>query len=146
MEEKNPITPETNEPSFVSLSDIERCFQDLSARISRQMEDAAQAEAQRVSQLDTRENELKKRELQALAHAEMENCGLPGDLAACLLFADEAAVKEGVALLENAFRSAVQKGVEARLINHAAPKAAPIPSLSDLSDEEYYAAVSRQNM
>ena len=146
MEEKNPVVPENPETAPVNLGDIERCFQDLSARITRQMEEAAQAESDRISQLDTREEALNKREMQSLARAEMEKCGLPADLASCLNFVDEAAVKEGVSLLEGAFRAAVQKGVEDRLLNHAAPKAAPILPLSELSDEEYYAAISRQNM
>lgn len=146
MEENTPVTPENPETAPVNLGDIERCFQTLSARITRQMEEAAQAEALRASQLDTREEALAQREMQALARAEMEKCGLPGDLSACLCFADAQAVKNGVQLLESAFRAAVQKGVEERLLGGTLPKAAPIPPLSELSDEEYYAAISRQNM
>lgn len=146
MEEKNPVIPETNETAPMTLGDIERCFQDFSARIARQMEEAAKADSDRAASLDIRENELNHREMQAMARNEMEKCGLPGDLAACLYFTDEESVKAGVALLEDAFRTAVQKGVEDRLLSHTAPKAAPILPLSELSDEEYYAAISRQNM
>ena len=146
MDEKNPVTPETPETTPVSFGDIERCFQEFSARITQQMQDAAQADSARAASLDSRENELNHREMQALARSEMEKCGLPGELAACLYFTDEESVKTGVSLLEDAFRTAVQKGVEERLLGHSAPKAAPIPPLSELSDEEYYAAISRHNM
>ena len=146
MEEKNPVTPESPEIAPVNLSDIERCFQDFSARITQQMEDAAKADSDRAAALDTRENELNKREMQAMARCEMEKCGLPGALASCLYFTDEESVKAGVSLLEETFRTAVQKSVEERLLGHSAPKAAPIVSLSELPDEEYYAAISRQNM
>jgi len=60
MNEKNPVTPETNETAPVSFGDIERCFQEFSARITQQMTEAAQADSDRAASLDSRESLLSR--------------------------------------------------------------------------------------
>ena len=133
-------------------------MENLSVPLPEAPQDAAQALEDRISALaeqwsarldsrqealETRENALRNRELAARAREALEARGLPASLSACLSFQSEEALEKGVPALEEAFRAAVQQSVEARL-TASAPKAAPLKPLSDISDEEYYAAIAHQ--
>ena len=63
-------------------------------------------------------------------------------LAEALRFADAESMEQGIALLEEAFRAAVQQGVEERLLL-SAPKVIPVRPAGELSDAEYYAALAQ---
>ena len=78
--------------------------------------------------------------MNARVREELEKRGLPVQLAEGLSFATPEEMEEGVQALEEHFRAAVQQGVEARLLTDA-PKAAPLKPLSEMTDEDYYAAV-----
>ena len=80
----------------------------------------------------------------AQAYEELKARELPTELAACLVFEDRDALTEGLNALEKAFRAAVQQGVEQRLLTDA-PKTGEVKPLSEMSDEEYYAAVCRND-
>lgn len=112
----------------------------LCRQLAGQMEKTAAAEASRRNDLDERENALQRRELLSRARAEMEKRGLSPALAECMAFSDEGAMQESIDRMERGFRAAVQAAVEARLLD-TAPKTSPLRPLSELSDEEYYAAV-----
>ena len=127
----------------LTREDVERQFTLLSEQLQRQLELSAQEAAARKDALDGREEEVRRREMAALAKEMLEERSLPAALAGALSFENEDALKEGVDALESAFRAAVQQGVEERLLS-AAPKTAPLVPLSELSDEEYYAAVCRR--
>ena len=118
--------------------------QELAQQITRQMEKSAQDEKDRRNALDERETAIARREMLSRAREEMEKRGLPAALSECMVFADEDAMKQGIDLMEESFRTAVQAAVEARLLDHA-PKTAVMRPLSDLPDDEYYAAVCRTN-
>lgn len=127
----------------LTREDVERQFTLLSEQLQRQLELSAQEAAARKDALDGREEEVRRREMAALAKEMLEERSLPAALSGALSFENEDALKEGVDALESAFRAAVQQGVEERLLS-AAPKTAPLVPLSELSDEEYYAAVCRR--
>lgn len=123
---------------------VEERLSALAQQITRQMEKSAQEEKNRRTALDERETAIARREMLSRAREEMEKRGLPAALSECMAFADEDAMKLGINLLEECFHAAVQAAVEARLLDHA-PKTTPIRPLSDLPDDEYYAAVCRTN-
>ena len=95
----------------------------------------------RQEALDARESALRSRERSARVREALEKRGLPAALSACLNGQGTEEVEGGVAALEEAFRAAVQQAVDARLTT-GAPKAAPFKPLSEMTDEEYYAAVA----
>ena len=128
-----------------TLAAVEGRLAELAARLSAQVEALTEQDESRRRTLDTREDELRRRELTAQAHELLQQRGLPAALADCLAFADEDALRRGVDALENAFRAAVQQGVEERLLTQDAPKSGAVKPLSEMTDEEYYAAVSRSN-
>ena len=138
MEEPKNPAPE----STLSLSDVERQLSALSQKVSAEISALAQADTARREALDTRESDLRRRELTARAHDLLKDRGLPTGLSQVLAFSDETALAAGIDALEKAFRAAVQSGVEQRLLT-AAPKAASLVNPSDLTDEEYYAVVCR---
>ena len=138
MEEPKNPAPE----NALSLADVERQLSALSQKVSAEISALAQADTARREALDTRESDLRRRELTARAHDLLKDRGLPTALSTVLAFSDESALAAGIDALDKAFRTAVQSGVEARLLT-AAPKAAPLKAPSDMTDEEYYAAVSR---
>ena len=138
MEEQMTPAPE----NALSLADVERQLSALSQKVSAEISALAQADTARREALDTRESDLRRRELNARAHDLLKAHGLPTELSNVLSFSDETALTAGISALEKAFRTAVQSGVEQRLLT-AAPKAAPLMNPSDLSDEEYYAVVCR---
>ena len=138
MEEQMNSAPENT----LSLSDVERQLNALSQKVSAEISALAQADTARREALDTRESDLRRRELTARAYDLLKDRGLPTALSTVLSFSDESALAAGVDALEKAFRAAVQAGVEERLLT-AAPKAASLMNPSDLPDEEYYAVVCR---
>ena len=134
-----PVPPA--EPAL-SLADVERQLTALSQQVSAEISALAQMDTARREALDTRESELRRRELNARAHELLKDRGLPTALSTVLSFSNESALNAGIDALEKAFRAAVQSGVEERLLT-AAPKAPTHVAPSDLSDEEYYAVVCR---
>ena len=128
-----------------TLAAVEGRLAELAARLSAQVEALTEQDETRRQTLDTREDELRRRELTAQAHELLQQRGLPTALADCLAFADADALRRGVDTLESAFRTAVQQGVEERLLTQDAPKSGAVKPLSEMTDEEYYAAVSRGN-
>ena len=114
--------------------------------LARQLtERLAQGEAQeqaRSQALNQREEELHQREMAALARERLAAHGLPPALAEALRFADAESMEQGIALLEEAFRAAVQQGVEERLLL-SAPKVISVRPAGELSDAEYYAALAQ---
>ena len=142
MEELPIALPEENPDQPLTRADVERQLSALSQRISEKIEESARQEAARREALDTREEELLRREMTAKAREMLESRGLPGEIAPALSCETAESLHEAVDALERAFRAAVQQGVEERLIA-SAPKAAVLKPLSELTDEEYYAAVSR---
>lgn len=137
--EENAVTPAD------TLANVETHLAQLAARLSAQAEALSQQDDARRKNLDTREDDLRRRELSAMTRELLSQRGLPAELADCLAFTDEEAVRQGVDALEEAFRAAVQQGVEERLLSQDAPKSASVKPLSEMTDEEYYAAVSRND-
>lgn len=95
--------------------------------------------AEREAQLETREREIMRRELQAQARQLLQERGLPQELAAAVNYADIQTVQESLDAAENAFRAAVQSGIEQRLrgnvpmVNHRRAE-------GEQSDADYYRA------
>lgn len=137
MEENNAVTPLTLEEAQAQLIAL---IQRLSAR----MDALSQAENDRREALDTREADLVRREKSAQARQALEDRGLPASLAECLFFPEEEDPEAAADAIEAAFRAAVQQAVEERLRTAAPKSASPLP-LSELCDEDYYAAVCRND-
>lgn len=114
------------------------------ARVEQKITDAlARADAEttaRETALNEREQALDRRALNTLCEEALSARGLPVCLSAALSFAREADVVPCVDALEQAFRQAVQQGVEDRLKGQT-PKTGYAPDPRELPDEEYYAAV-----
>ena len=146
MDHQTDITLDNTVPETAAeeTKTVEERLSDLAQQITRQMEKSAQDEKDRRNALDERETAIARREMLSRAREEMEKRGLPAALSECMAFADEDAMKQGIDLMEESFRTAVQAAVEARLLDHA-PKTAVMRPLSDLPDDEYYAAVCRTN-
>ena len=143
MEEMSPkSTAADAEP--LTLPDAEQQLFALAQQLSARLEALSQAENARQEALDTREEQLRRREVTARAREALAERGLPPALADCLSFPDEEALRQGVDALEAAFRAAVQQAVDERLLADPPRSAAPA-ALSDLSDEDYYAAVCRND-
>ena len=144
MEEIPAAAPEAPGAEPLTLNDAERQLAALAQQLAARLEALSQAEEQRRQARDTREADLDRREMVARAREALEERGLPSALADCLSFPDEAAVLTGVEALEESFRAAVQQAVEQRLLTSAPKSAAPV-NLSELADEDYYAAVCRND-
>lgn len=144
MEETIIAAPAEKAEAPLTRAEVERQLNEMAQRLNRQIEAGAQAESARQAELDSREEELRRREMTAKTREELEKRGLPIALAEALPFPSEEKLTAGLDALEQAFRAAVQQGVEERLLT-AAPKKTSVKPLSELSDEEYYAAVSRQD-
>lgn len=143
MEEYPIAAPEAVDQPL-TLAGAEKQLTALASQLSQQLEDLSQAQATRQTDLDTREADLNRREMAARAREALEDKGLPAALADCLSLSDDDALRTAVDALEEAFRAAVQQAVEKRLLADAPKSSAPV-SLSDLSDEDYYAAVCRND-
>lgn len=142
MEENLNHSPDP-EDEISSPDQVERTLTDLANRLTRQLEKNAMEEKERWMALNQREQALQRQEMQARGRDALMQRGLPGELAEWMNFEAET-MEQGLNALENAFRSAVQKGVEERLLDHA-PKAPSMAPLSELSDEDYYAALYRRD-
>jgi len=145
VEEKKNDLPEETGKEMVTPAQLEAQLSSLVQQLASQLEAGAQAESQRKEMLDSREADLKKREMNAKVREELEKRGLPIQLSHGLAFAAPEEMEEGIDALEARFRAAVQQGVEARLLIDA-PKAAPIKPLSEMTDEDYYAAIYRREI
>ncbi len=135
-EEAAPMTREETEALVASV------VRQLEARIEASARAGGQADAAREEALAEREKTLDRREMTVKTAQALKARGLPESLAEALPLSDEGDMTRAVGDLETAFRKCVQAGVEERLKGDA-PKSAPAKPLSDLSDNEYYAAISR---
>lgn len=142
--EDAPITPQETSPAAPIEREVEQRLAALSQQLLEHLEKTRQAQDARQESIEEKERELARREWAAKARALLRERGLPEALADCLSFSDEAAVQPGIDALEEAFRQAVQAGVEERLTADV-PKTGALTPLNQLSDEEYYAAVCRSN-
>lgn len=157
--------PEAPERAFTQ-ADIDRIVQ-RTIRSERQraekLVEAARAEAEKLAGLDAeararseasrreaeiaaREQALTRRELRAEALETLAKKGLPGALADTLDYGDAERVRASLEGVENAFRSAVQLGVEERLRGADIPAQGPRGKgdLSRMTDYEYYRTVLRR--
>lgn len=125
-----------------ALSRLEQMLTGLAGQLSAQVEALAREDTARRAALEDREDDLRRREMLSLARELLQEKELPAELADCLCCPDEAALRAAADALEEAFRAAVQRGVEERLLTDA-PKTGAVKPLSDMTDEEYYAAVCR---
>ena len=95
--------------------------------------------AERQKQLEAREKDILRRELQADAMRMLQERGLPAELAGVVNYESAESVQQSLELAENAFRSAVQLGVEKRLAGDGpavVPRKASVPE----NDADYYRA------
>ena len=101
----------------------------------------------REEDLQKRERELNRRELRAEAAETLAQKGLPAGLLDTLNYGSAEACQQSITAVENAFRAAVQAGVEARLKGTAPAgsggKGAE-PDWNNMSDEEYYKATMKK--
>ncbi len=141
MEETPIVQPET---APLTAASLERQLAELARKLTEQMEAHSLSLEKRRESMEEKEQDLTRREMAARARSLLRERELPEELADCMSFSDEAAVEKAVDALEEAFRAAVQQGVEERLLT-AAPKAGAVTPLDQLSDEEYYAAVCRND-
>ena len=94
--------------------------------------------AQRQQQLDEREQALNRRELQAEGLRLLQQRGLPAQLSGAICYAGQEELLASIDAAEEAFRSAVQAGVEERLRGSTpgvVPRRVPEPE----TDADYYA-------
>lgn len=95
--------------------------------------------AEREAQLAMREKEITGREMRAEALRILQERGLPEELAGAVNYTDAETVQASLDNVENAFRVAVQSGVEQRLRGH-------VPAIhhrrmeGEQSDADYYRA------
>lgn len=94
--------------------------------------------AERAQMLDAREQELNRRELQAEALRMLGERGLPAQLAGAISCASSEAMVSSLNAAEEAFLSAVQAGVQARLRSEG-PQLVPRQASLPESDRDYYA-------
>lgn len=143
--EKRPDAAQ-QEPAVEMEQNAWRQAQERLNALARRLEEkiAAEETAQvaRDAALMTREDALARRELIALARDELQRRALPASLAEQLPFTSQEALCSGLDALEDAFRAAVQQGVEARLLD-GAPKKTVVKPAEEMSDAEYYAAMCR---
>lgn len=142
--EETPVVPmDPVAPAApVTAAEVEKELAQLSRKLTEQLEAVRRMQESRQETMAEKEKELVRRELSARARQLLREKDLPEALADCLFFADEASVHKGVDALEEAFRAAVQQGVEERLLADA-PKTGAVTPLDQLPDAEYYAAVCR---
>lgn len=140
MEEIINPGPETAAQPPLTRADLEAELAALTEAFQTRLDAQQQETKQQRQALEAQEAALRQRELIAKARQELQQRQLPISLAEALPFANETALESGLNALEEAFCAAVQQGVEERLLS-AAPKAAPVKAPSEMTDEEYYAAV-----
>lgn len=95
--------------------------------------------AQREADLNAREMQIYLRELRAGAVQQLLQRGLPEELSGAINYASEESVQESMNAVENAFRSAVQAGIEQRL-RGGMPCRARGANDAEVSDADYYGA------
>ena len=93
--------------------------------------------SRREAALDERERMIAERELRAMALEQLSQRGLPRELAEALPYESEERCLAGLDALEQAFRRAVQEGVDERLRGRA-PSLGAAKSAESMSDAEYY--------
>mgnify|MGYP004671384999 FL=1 len=93
--------------------------------------------SRREAALDERERIIAERELRAMALEQLSQRGLPRELAEALPYESEERCLAGLDALEQAFRRAVQEGVDERLRGRA-PSLGAAKSAESMSDAEYY--------
>lgn len=94
--------------------------------------------AERQKQLEAREQQILRRELQADAMRMLQERGLPAELAGAVNYASAESLQASLDAAETAFRSAVQSGVEQRL-RGSIPAVVPRTASEPESDADYYA-------
>lgn len=95
--------------------------------------------AQRQAALEARERNILQRELRADAARMLQERGLPGELAGAVNYESAESVQASLNAAEQAFRAAVQLGVEQRM-RGSAPGAAHRQASAEISDADYYRA------
>ena len=140
MEEKKNEMPASAGNESASPLLPEDQLSALIRQLSRTLEESARADTERRNILEQRENALKKQEMAAQIREALQKHGLPVQLASGLAFESMEEMDAAVCALEENFRTAVQQGVEERLLSDA-PKAQPLQPLAEMTDEDYYAAV-----
>lgn len=95
--------------------------------------------AERQKQLEARERDVLRRELQADAMRMLQERGLPAELAGAVNYESAESLQQSLELAENAFRSAVQQGVEKRLAGDM-PMTVSRRTAMPESDDDYYRA------
>lgn len=143
MNEQEKMEPQAAEAPL-TRTELEEQLSALARQLTERLAQGEAQEQARSQALSQREEELRRREMAALARECLAAHGLPPALAEALRFSDEADMEQGVALLEEAFRAAVQQGVEERLLL-SAPKVAPVRPVGELTDAEYYAALAQNH-
>ena len=93
--------------------------------------------ARREADLNAREQQIYMRELRANAVYQLHQRSLPDELADALNYANEETMLSSMNAVEQAFRAAVQMGIEDRLRGTAPSRARSI-SNADVSDSDYY--------
>ena len=97
------------------------------------------AMSQREKAIQEREKKLLERELKAKAVELLAEKNLPRELADALPYGSEAECLNGIEKVENAFREAVKKTVDARLRGQAPASGMSLTTDTDkLSDSDYY--------
>lgn len=102
-------------------------------------EHVAQRFADREAELNVREAQIHQRELRAGILQQLHMRGLPEELQAAISFDSEEGAQQSLDAVEQAFRSAVQQGIEQRMRGET-PGMARMPSRADVSDKDYYGA------
>lgn len=142
MEEIINPGPETAAQPPLTRADLEAELAALTEAFQTRLDAQQQETKQQRQALEAQEAALRQRELIAKARQELQQRQLPISLAEALPFANETALESGLNALEEAFRAAVQQGVEARLLD-GAPKKTVVKPAEEMSDAEYYAAMCR---
>ena len=137
-------TPDLPAEAAAAAASIEAQFAALTAKLTDLLDKNSSRNDEKQEEIRQREAELKRREAAAQARQLLSDRQLPQELADCLAFTDESQIKSAIDALEDAFRAAVQKAVEERLSSDAPKTGAAVP-LDQLSDEEYYAVVCRND-
>ena len=96
--------------------------------------------AQRQQELDQREQALNRRELQAEALRLLGERGLPAQLAGAINCTDAETMIQSLDNAQEAFRAAVQAGIQARLRSEG-PQLVPRQAPQAESDADYYARI-----
>ena len=116
-------------------------------REQREREKAEKAAKDRERELNKREAEISRRELQAQAVDTLASRDLPKALAPLLDYTSAETVSASMDTVEKAFRDAVQAAVDTRLKASGVTLPTPgnRPDYSKMTDADYYASVLKKN-